>query len=156
MTSRRGWLEVAEVPHEAKAYDGFVKWLRAEAERFDFALAPLRDTPFNGMKSSLKLLEYGGLGLPIVASDVAVYRVGGPGVRLVENRTTNWIRALSEQIALGEQNRVLGSELRGWVLGSHMLRDSLPEFDRMVLGMVERGDGAADVTERRTARGRPA
>jgi glycosyltransferase involved in cell wall biosynthesis len=40
---------------------------------FDIGLAPLRDHPFNWCKSSLKALEYGAMGIPVVASAVGPY-----------------------------------------------------------------------------------
>ena len=43
----------------------------------DIAVAPLVDHPFNRAKSALKLLEYGALALPVVATDIEPYR-GAP------------------------------------------------------------------------------
>lgn len=40
----------------------------------DVAIAPLADVEFNESKSHLKLLEYGGCGYPIIASDTGPYR----------------------------------------------------------------------------------
>lgn len=40
---------------------------------FDIGLAPLRDTEFARSKSPLKALEYGALGIPVVASNVEPY-----------------------------------------------------------------------------------
>lgn len=41
---------------------------------FDIGIAPLADTVFNRSKSAIKALEYGALGIPVVASDVGPYR----------------------------------------------------------------------------------
>jgi glycosyltransferase involved in cell wall biosynthesis len=41
---------------------------------FDIGLAPLEDTIFTRSKSYIKALEYGALGIPVVASDVGPYR----------------------------------------------------------------------------------
>ena len=136
-STRASWLESISVPYEAQTYDAFVRWLRAQVGRFDFGLAPMEDTSFNMGKSSLKLLDYGALGLPVIASDVGVYRTAAPGVRLVGNSTEQWIQALEEQVALGEENRVLGEELRRWVLQANMLKETLPDFDVMLLNMVK-------------------
>jgi glycosyltransferase involved in cell wall biosynthesis len=41
---------------------------------FDIGIAPLADTVFNRSKSAIKAIEYGALGIPVVASDVEPYR----------------------------------------------------------------------------------
>lgn len=41
---------------------------------FDIGLAPLEDTLFTRSKSYIKALEYGALGIPVIASDVGPYR----------------------------------------------------------------------------------
>lgn len=41
---------------------------------FDIGLAPLEDTMFTRSKSYIKALEYGALGIPVIASDVGPYR----------------------------------------------------------------------------------
>lgn len=41
---------------------------------FDIGLAVLADTPFNRSKSAIKAIEYMGLGIPVIASDVEPYR----------------------------------------------------------------------------------
>lgn len=39
----------------------------------DVGLAPLRETPFNHSKSALKVMEFGALGVPVIASNVGPY-----------------------------------------------------------------------------------
>lgn len=41
---------------------------------FDIGLAPIEDTEFTRSKSYIKALEYGALGIPVIASDVGPYR----------------------------------------------------------------------------------
>lgn len=41
---------------------------------FDIGLAPIIESPFNESKSYLKALEYGALGIPVIASDFGPYR----------------------------------------------------------------------------------
>lgn len=41
---------------------------------FDIGLAPLVDNVFNRSKSPIKAIEYGALGIPVIASDVGPYR----------------------------------------------------------------------------------
>jgi glycosyltransferase involved in cell wall biosynthesis len=49
-------------------------WDYYRAIDFDVGLAPLVDIPFNRAKSAVKAIEYGALGIPVVASDVEPYR----------------------------------------------------------------------------------
>ncbi|HMP10020.1 glycosyltransferase [Hydrogenophaga sp.] len=135
LVNGRPWLEVLEIPD--KDYVTFTKWLLGQTHRFDFAIVPLRDTSFNARKSELKLLDCGALGLPVVTSDVSVYRtIKAPGIRLVDNVMQAWVHALREQIALGSENRALGEQLRHWVLQERMLENTLPDFDTFVLSLV--------------------
>lgn len=41
---------------------------------FDIGIAPLRSTRFAETKSAIKVMEYGALGIPVIASDAAPYR----------------------------------------------------------------------------------
>lgn len=135
LTNGRPWLEVLQVPD--RNYVNFARWLCDQADRFDFAIAPLRETNFNTRKSDLKLLDYGALGLPVIASDVGVYRAANaPGVRLVRNTTQEWTQAFYEQIAMGVKNCALGGQMRQWVLRERMLNKTLPGFDGLMLGLV--------------------
>lgn len=57
----------------------FTKWapLTADYYRlidFDIGIAPLRPGVFTDSKSAIKAMEYGALGIPVVASDVTPYR----------------------------------------------------------------------------------
>jgi GT2 family glycosyltransferase/glycosyltransferase involved in cell wall biosynthesis len=133
------WAERIDVPPEARSYARFVPWLRSLAGRFDFAVAPLEDTPFNASKSPLKVLEYGALGLPVLASDVSAYRdtaQAAPGALCVPNTVGDWTAALTRQVALGAGNRKHGDALRRWVFETHALEPSLPDFDALVLSML--------------------
>ncbi len=56
----------------------------------DLALAPLEQHPFNECKSHLKLLEYGVLGYPVIATDIRPYQGDYPVIR-VQNRVEDWV-----------------------------------------------------------------
>lgn len=70
----------------------------------DVALAPLADIDFNLAKSNVKLLEYGGCGYPIIASDVGPYRLGetrmdhddGTPYRLTPRDEDEWFLSLEK------------------------------------------------------------
>jgi glycosyltransferase involved in cell wall biosynthesis len=68
----------------------------------DLAVVPLEDSVFNRAKSDLKMLEFGALGIPIVASYVAPYRsyqqeAAVPLVSLA-NTANEWFDNLSSMI----------------------------------------------------------
>lgn len=63
---------------------------------FDIGIAPLADNEYNRCRSHIKALEYGALGIPIVASDVGPYRGfvkhGKTGFLVKNDR--EWVTAL--------------------------------------------------------------
>jgi glycosyltransferase involved in cell wall biosynthesis len=92
----------------------------------DLAVAPLEHNRFNECKSNLRLLEYGVLGWPVVASDIAPYR-DAPVCR-VPNQPRAWINAIRERIHNLDAARREGDELRSWVRGNWMLQQHLGEW----------------------------
>jgi len=81
------------------SYPGFVEWFGRQ--RWEIAVSPLVDGPFNRCKSAIKLMDYAALGLPIVASRHPEYEAafgGDHGVFLVDNDEAAWIDALSKLI----------------------------------------------------------
>ena len=95
--------------------------------RLDLALAPLEDNAFNECKSNLRLLEYGALGLPVIASDLLPYR-GGLPVQRVDNRPASWIRAIRERIDEREALQHDGRRLREAVLRDWTQEKMLPAW----------------------------
>ncbi|HEY3327327.1 MAG TPA: glycosyltransferase [Novimethylophilus sp.] len=90
----------------------------------DLALAPLELHPFNECKSHLKLLEYGVLGYPVIATDIRPYQGDYP-VTLVRNTTQEWIEAIREHVVSPELRVRHGDALRKYVMSSWMLEDNL-------------------------------
>jgi glycosyltransferase involved in cell wall biosynthesis len=94
----------------------------------DAAVAPLEDHPFNRAKSNLKLLEYGVLGIPVVASDLEPYR--GAPVILVPARDADWIDAVRAYAQDREKAREAGQRLREWVASGRTLAGNIVEWNR--------------------------
>jgi glycosyltransferase involved in cell wall biosynthesis len=94
------WVNRIPLPVSATAsYPGFVNWFTQQ--HWDIGIAPLVDTPFNCCKSALKTLDYGALGMPVLASDVDAYRgslADGPGGWLVKNDASAWFVALARLV----------------------------------------------------------
>jgi glycosyltransferase involved in cell wall biosynthesis len=90
----------------------------------DLALAPLAVNRFNECKSNLRLLEYGVLGWPVVATDIAPYQGGLPVTR-VKNAPAAWVEAirtlaLDPPAALAAGAALQRAVMRDWMLADHL------------------------------------
>ena len=90
----------------------------------DLAIAPLEEHPFNMAKSSLRLLEYGVLGYPVICTDILPYQGEFPVTR-VANQTAQWVKAIREHINDLDATAKAGDALRQHVLQHHLLENNL-------------------------------
>lgn len=97
------------------------------ALNLDLALAPLEINHFNECKSNLRLLEYGVLGYPVIATDITPYQGGFP-VTLVKNRTRDWVAAIREQLSDMNALANAGDRLRQHVVDNWSLENRLDEW----------------------------
>ena len=108
------WVNRIGMPvHATASYPGFVNWITQQ--HWDIGIAPLADTPFNRCKSAIKTLDYAALGLPVLASDRAVYRgtlADGPGGRLVPDDENAWFVALARLVRDARLRRRLSDGAR--------------------------------------------
>jgi glycosyltransferase involved in cell wall biosynthesis len=75
-------------------YDAFLVHLRDLG--WAVALAPLAPSPFNAAKADTKFVEYTMAGMPVVASDTAVYRnIAANGAGLLATNALEWSNAIS-------------------------------------------------------------
>lgn len=93
---------------------------------FDIGLAPIEDTLFTRSKSYIKALEYGALGIPVIASDVGPYReyVDDGVTGFLVRKESQWIdrmqlliedRDLREQMgAAARQKAIKHTIAAGW------------------------------------------
>jgi GT2 family glycosyltransferase/glycosyltransferase involved in cell wall biosynthesis len=93
----------------------------------DLAIAPLADHAFNRCKSHLKILEYGILGLPVIAADLEPYRQC-PVPRAAPDDADAWIAAIRGLLESAEARADLGGALRQWVLRQHMTEHRRPAW----------------------------
>ena len=136
------WIERIEIPEDARNYPDFTGWLKAQSGRFDLGLAPLAARDFNLHKSDLKLLEYGALGLPVLASDLPVYSASGTGmdhVTLVP--PDGWDAALGAAIEAARRGGPDRDRIRRDTLRRFALEPDIPGFDRIVAGLARTGGG---------------
>jgi O-antigen biosynthesis protein len=91
--------KVLEVPKVAGQYPEFVGWFRTICSVATVAIAPLRDTEFNAMKSDIKALDYAWAGVAAVYSDVGPYRTAikdGHNGLLAQNDEGTWTLRISQ------------------------------------------------------------
>jgi GT2 family glycosyltransferase len=115
------------LPYVREFHPGVQLWeypAKLASLNLDLAVAPLEIIPFNECKSHLKLLEYGILGYPVIATDIAPYRGGFP-VKLVKNNTKDWCRAIREMVADRDACARAGKELKDHVEQSWLLENNL-------------------------------
>jgi hypothetical protein len=110
--------------HPAVTFEHYPQALAAL--NLDLAVAPLEHNRFNEAKSNLRLLEYGVLGWPVIASDIEPYR-GAPVCR-VPNQPRAWVNAIRERLANREAAWREGDALKKWVQDNWILQDHLSEW----------------------------
>lgn len=89
----------------------------------DLAIAPLERNRFNEAKSNLRILEYGVMGWPVIASDIHPYREG-PICR-VANSVPAWVRAVRERAHDLDAAAREGDQLKAWVEKHWILEEHL-------------------------------
>ena len=92
----------------------------------DLALAPLEINAFNKAKSNLRLLEYGILAWPVIATDILPYQ--DAPVTLVKNKYRDWLRTIKAKIADPLALEREGEKLQKWVMENWILEDHLEEI----------------------------
>jgi glycosyltransferase involved in cell wall biosynthesis len=93
----------------------------------DLALAPLAMNAFNESKSHLKLLEYGILGIPVIATDITPYQGDIPVTRLA-NQPKTWLKAIRDHMQDPDELARRGDALRQHVRDQWLLERQLPAW----------------------------
>lgn len=114
---------VIQLQPPSPEYPQFLPWFTGNV-RWDVALAPLCDTPFNRAKSDIKFLDYAALGAAGVYSNLPVYadsvRHGETGL-LAENTTESWTAALRSLIDQPDLRRDLATNARRYLYSERIL-----------------------------------
>ncbi len=139
--------------HQPVAYRHYPEKLASL--NLDLALAPLEINAFNECKSDLRILEYGALGWPVIATDIAPYR--GPPVTCVPNDPHAWIGTIRERmddLDRGRPTTPVGAAAPdlGKRSGSVARESVLPRGNRAVSQLP--GGGLHDRTPNPASRGR--
>ncbi|MFC1719928.1 glycosyltransferase [Pseudomonadota bacterium] len=99
------------------------------ALELDLGIAPLADHAFNRCKSHLKVLEYGILGIPVVATDLEPYR-HCPVSLASPDDAADWIARLRALLEDRDARIEQGLALRDWVLNNHMTIHRRSDWER--------------------------
>lgn len=108
----------------------------------DLAVAPLELNDFNRCKSNLRLLEYGALAWPVIASDIEPYR-DAPVCR-VKNQPRAWINAIRERVHDPLAAYREGDALRQWVRRHGLLQQ---RFDQWLAVLDKNREAAGEVPD---------
>lgn len=133
------FLETVPISAKNGPYPYFIDFLKDHARYCDFGIAPLEDTVFNNSKSNLKLLEYGALGLPCVASNNGPYREmrDFPHIVLCENTMKEWENGIKKMIS-GKNDFEPRQCLREYVIKNYFLSEKdYKKYDNLIIGMIK-------------------
>lgn len=103
----------------------------------DIALAPLEINLFNEAKSNLRLLDYGYLGWPVIATDILPYRENNPPIIRVSNTPLAWTAAILDFIEAPEAARKLGGRLQQWVQRYYLLEEHATDWINALTTMAD-------------------
>jgi hypothetical protein len=111
--------------------------LGREVARFDIAIAPIADIPFNRVRSNIKLKEYAAGGVPWLASPIGPYSGLGEkqGGRLVAD--DRWYEELRQLITSERLRRKLAKRGRRWA-GTQMLADNTGPWEAALQEAIKR------------------
>ncbi|MDS4013417.1 MAG: glycosyltransferase [Candidatus Accumulibacter sp.] len=132
------WVFIGDLP-EALATCAGERYKAFSAEQYpsklaslnlDLAIQPLAMTPRNHCASHLPLLEYGYLGIPVIATDIPAHTTGLP-VRLTGNDLHNWVEAIVAYVQHPDTCRQDGDILRQHVLERWLMPQQLPAWQQL-------------------------
>lgn len=137
------WIDVVSSPPECRTYDAFVPWLKSNMQTAAMGIAPSVDTPFDECLSDRRILEYGALGLPVLASDTSHYRKAAKafsvGVELISNSPEDWSKSLTTAFVRPDRLIDKGQALQSWIFANRSLKADLPDFDTIVQASLQPG-----------------
>ncbi len=109
--------DLASEVHGMVAFEHYPRTLAALG--LDLAVAPLAEHEFNRCKSHLKVLEYGILGIPVVAADLEPYR-DCPVPLAKANDAGHWLSAIRALMEDQAARQARGRALQQWVRKHHL------------------------------------
>jgi glycosyltransferase involved in cell wall biosynthesis len=138
-------VRVLQAGHDFE-YPAFVRWMAREL-KWDVAIAPLRDDVFTRAKSDIKALDYAGLGIPAVYSDVGPYArsvIQGETGLLAPNDAAAWLESLRALLRDGPLRRKIAAGAREWLVSGRVLRRRAGDW-RAAIGEIRQSRRAPAV-----------
>lgn len=99
----------------------------------DIAIAPIESTTFNRCKSHIKLLEYGMVGVPTIASRFGPYREyeqTGGHVLTVHNESKVWEAALNSLIGGPQDRERIARANRAHIGSNHLISQGVQAWEK--------------------------
>ena len=126
------WFSVKKLPYYPMSMATFMKWITNEAN-WDIGIIPLVNTEFNKCKSELKYIEFTALGVPVVASDVDIYKntIEDGVTGFLANNEDEWVDKLSILIENPTLRNGMLNNARADILKNYDLRDRAKQWDEI-------------------------
>ncbi len=126
------WFSVKKLPYYPMSMATFMKWIANEAN-WDIGIIPLVNTEFNKCKSELKYIEFTALGVPVVASDVDIYKntIEDGVTGFLANNEDEWVDKLSILIENPTLRNGMLNNARADILKNYDLRDRAKQWDEI-------------------------
>ncbi len=126
------WFNVKKLPYYPMSMATFMKWIGNKA-KWDIGIIPLVNTEFNKCKSELKYIEFTALGVPVVASDVEVYKntIKDGVTGFLANNEDEWVDKLSKLIDDPKLRNGILNNARDDILENYNLRDRAKQWDEI-------------------------
>ncbi|MEJ5269271.1 MAG: glycosyltransferase [Hydrogenophilus sp.] len=120
VAEKHGWVDFHDYPKKMAELD------------LDLALAPLEYNEFNEAKSNLRIIEYGALGYPVIASDITPYRTNNPPIILVPNESEKWKEVIIFQLKNKDIN-INGKNLHKWTISNYIMEKTVKKWNDLFL-----------------------
>jgi GT2 family glycosyltransferase len=137
-----GWIKQIEIPSDNEEYRKFVQWLKKVTANWNIAVAPLADTNINRGKSEIKYLEYTGLDLAGVYSDIGSYneiiKNGYNGLLVKNNNTKEWEEQIYKLITDSELCSNIKSNARNNLIEKYLLKHRTELWYKTVEELVDK------------------
>lgn len=124
-------------------YPLFMLWYTSTI-RWDIAIAPLADDPFNHCKSDIKLLDYAAVGAAGVFSRIPAYEASIRHERtglLVENDTDAWVAALEQLLLDDAQQAQIASAATRYLYTQRTLQRSAVRWPAAIRSLLTACEG---------------
>lgn len=125
--------------------------------RLDIAIAPIKNDLFNRCKSEIKVLEYGALEIPVVASKVAPYerpiKHGESGFLVREDKPEDWFKYLDILITDKNKRIKMGKKLYQKIRSDYDMARNYKKWYNLFVGIYTKLQEHATNSNVRTVMG---